>query len=93
MFRVWGKIIQKNHLIRDTVVVIPGKEMSRTAKVYEALRQICYEFDLAVPVWLDQNKRDFIQVARTRFNRDNFIEGISFDYLDFQVIEEDHPWE
>lgn len=90
MFRVWGKIVKKNRLIKDTVVEIEDYSMSRTQKVYEALEKMCYEFDLAKPIWLELNKNDFIKYARTRFTQDCFIETIDFDYLDFQVIEEEY---
>ena len=93
MFRVWGKVISENHLLKDKVICLEGKEMSRTAKVYKALEMLCTEFDLAVPIWLDSNKTEFIKHARTRFGKDNFVEAIEFDYLDFHVIEEDHAWE
>ena len=93
MFRVWGKIIKENHLVKDSVVVIEGHEMSRTKKVYSALETLCNEFDLAVPLWLEVNKNDFLKHARTRFDQASFMEAIDFDYLDFQVIEEDHVWE
>lgn len=88
MFRVWGKLIFQNHLIKDTVISIDDNEMTRTHKVYKALNMICYEFDLAVPVWLDSNKKDFIKNSKTRFTQDNFIENIDFDFLEFQVIED-----
>ena len=93
MFRVWGKIIKSNHLIKDHVVELPGKEMSRTKKVYKALEILCNQFDLAVPIWLDNNKTDFIKHSSTRFRDVNFMESIDFDYLDFKVIEEDEIWE
>lgn len=90
MFRIWGKIIKNNKILQDTVVCIDDYEMSRTKKVYKALDDICNEFNLANPVWLKKNQEDFIVHARTRFTNDNFIEAIDFDYLDFQVIEEDY---
>ncbi len=90
MFRVWGKLIKDNRLLRDTVICIEDYTLSRTKKVYQALDDICYEFDLAKPIWLDGNKKDFIRQARTRFTKDNFMEEIEFDFLDFQVIEEDY---
>ncbi len=93
MFRIWGKIIKENHLLKDTVICIPDKDLSRTKKVYKALETICDEFDLAVPVWLDTNKNDFLKHSRTRFDKSSFMEEIDFDYLDFQLIEEDFPWE
>ena len=90
MFRVWGKIIDQNRLVKDMVVEIEDYSISITQKVYQALDTMCYEFDLAKPIWLELNKKDFIQNARTRFTQDSFIEEIDFDYLDFQVIEEDY---
>ena len=90
MFRIWGKIIKNNKTIQDTVICIDDYEMSRTKKGYKALDDIWKEFKFANPVWLKKNQEDFIVHARTRFTNDNFIEAIDFDYLDFQVIEEDY---
>lgn len=90
MFRIWGKIMKDNRLIKDTVISIDDYTMSRTQKVYKALEDMCLEFDLACPVWLKSNQEDFIIHARTRFTYDNFIEPVNFDYLDFQVIEEEY---
>lgn len=90
MFRVWGKIIKDNRMIKDYTACIEDYTMKRTQKVYKALDEICYEFNLGRPIWLDLNKKDFIKYARTRFTKDSFIEEIDFDYLDFWVIEEDY---
>lgn len=89
--RIWGKLIRENHLLKDTVAEIGGSD-SRTHKVMAAMREICLRFDLPEPIWLDTNIRDFQRIARTRFYRDSFVEEIPFDYLDFQVIEEDDPF-
>ncbi|MBR0410807.1 MAG: hypothetical protein IJI25_07370 [Eubacterium sp.] len=88
--RIWCKLFRKNHLLKDTVVEDYDMSKSRTAKVFDSLETACYEMDLEKPLWLDKNKREFIRHARTRFTQDNFIEQIDFDYLDFQVIEEDY---
>ena len=62
--RIWGKIFRENHLLRDTVVVLDGPER-RTVKVFEGLRLVCAEFDLAVPVWLaETGKRVKAAVAQ-----------------------------
>ena len=88
MFRMWGKISHENHMIKDTVICIDS-DLNRTRKVYQALEEICYEFDLSKPLWLDHNKNDFIHHSKTRFNSDSFVEDIDFDFLEIQVIEED----
>ena len=87
MFRMWGKIFKKNRMITDTVICVDN-DLNRTRKVYQALEEMCYEFDLPKPLWLESNKQDFIHSSKTRFTRDSFIEEIDFDYLEIQVIEE-----
>ncbi len=88
MFRMWGKIWKNNRLIRDTTVQISDYSLSRTSMVFQALDEICYEFDLSKPSWLDVNISEFQRVAKTKFVQDNFIEQIPFDSLEIQVIEE-----
>ncbi|MEE1315178.1 MAG: hypothetical protein UHS49_05380 [Faecalimonas sp.] len=87
MFRLWGKIWKENRLLRDTVVCDDSAE-TRTHKVFQALEAVCYEFDLSKPIWLEPNVEEFRKRDKTRFTQDNFIDGIEFDYLEIQVIEE-----
>lgn len=86
--RLWAKIFTDNHLVKDFLVEDYNKD-TRTHKVFNALDEICQYFDLSQPIWLDSNISDFQIHAKTRFTKDNFIEEIDFDYLEFHVIEED----
>lgn len=88
MFRMWGKIWKNNHLLKDMVIAISDYSMSRTAMVFQALDDICYEFDLSKPIWLASNVEDFKRHSKTRFRNDSFIETIEFDFLEIEVIEE-----
>lgn len=88
MFRLWAKIWKENHMLRDTVI-IDEREDTRTHKVFRALDEVCLRFDLGKPIWLDSNIREFQHHAKTRFYQDSFIEQIPFDFLEFQIIEED----
>ena len=88
MFRMWGKIIKNNHLLKDTVITIGDYSLTRTQMVFQALDEICYEFDLEKPVWLDATVREFQIHSKARFTRDCFIEEVDFDFLEIQVIEE-----
>ena len=88
MFRMWGKIWKDNHLLKDTVVENDAKD-TRTHKIFQALEEICYDFDLGKPIWLSSNMSEFQRHSKTRFRKDSFIEEIPFDYLEIQVIEED----
>jgi len=89
MFRLWGKIFSDNRLINDITISNDDRELNRTRKIYKALDEICYEFDLSKPIWLDNNIEEFKRHDKTRFHQDNFIDSIDFDYLEIDVIEED----
>ena len=56
MFRLWGKIFKDNRMVRDTVICIE-EEDTRTHKIFRALDEICYEFDLSKPIWLNHTIR------------------------------------
>ena len=86
--RIWFKIFKDNHLLQDTTIEDNTKD-TRTHKIFHALDECCYHFNLSKPIWLDSAVKDFQRYARARFTRDAFIENIDFDYLEIHVIEED----
>ena len=88
MFRLWAKTFQNNRMLRD-MTVCDDTEDTRTHKIFRALDQVCSEFDLGKPIWLDSNVQEFKRHAKVRFYSDSFVEDIEFDYLELQVIEED----
>jgi len=88
MFRLWGKIYKENRLVKDTVFCEESND-TRTHKIFRGLEQICYEFDLGKPIWLDATVAEFKRHSKARFYQDSFIEQLDFDYLEIQVIEED----
>lgn len=88
MFQLWAKMIKDNRLLRD-ITLSDGREDTRTHKIFRALEETCYQFDLGKPIWLDKNISEFKRYSKTRFNSDNFIEAIDFDYLEIQILEED----
>ena len=88
MFRLWAKEFKNNRMLRDTTISDDSQE-TRTHKVFQALEEVCYEFDLGKPIWLEKNIEEFQRHAKARFYQDSFIEQIEFDFLEIQMIEED----
>lgn len=88
MFRLWGKIITNGKIKKDIVIINEDVLLNRTAKIFKALEEICYEFDLSKPIWLDSSVREFSKHSKVKFTKDSFIEVIDFDHLEIQVIEE-----
>ena len=58
-------------------------------KTIKENRLINDNFDLSRPIWLDSNIAEFKRISKTRFNHDNFIDSIDFDYMEVQILEED----
>ena len=88
MFRLWCKIWANTHLIKDIVIEIDQPDLTRTQKIFKALDESCYAFDLSKPIWLDSTIKEFKRHDKVRFSKDNFIDSIDFDYLEIHVIEE-----
>ena len=85
MFRLWGKEFKDNRMLCDTVICDETDD-TRTHKIFHALDEICYEFDLSKPLWLDSTIAEFKRHAKARFYQDNFVDEIDFDYLEIQII-------
>lgn len=88
MFRLWVKLFKDNRMLKDTVIS-NDTEDTRTHKIFHALEEACYEFDLGKPIWLQSTIEEFRRLSKARFYQDNFIESIDFDYMEIHVIEED----
>lgn len=89
MFRLWAKLFESGHMRRDLTVCNDSSELNRTRKIFAALEEVCNEFDLSRPIWLDKNIAEFKKCDKVRFYKDNFMDDFDFDYLEIQVIEED----
>ena len=85
--RIWFKMMKGTHLIKDMTVTDESDD-TRTHKIFKALDEVCYAFDLGKPIWLDANVEEFKRHAKTRFTQDCFIEHVDFDFLEMHVIEE-----
>lgn len=86
--RIWFKLFTDNHLIKDYTFEDDSNE-TRTHKIFNAIEEVCYKFDLSKPIWLDSTVNEFKKHGRARFTKDAFVETIDFDYLEIHVIEED----
>ena len=86
--RIWFKVFDETHLVM-TETIEDFSDETRTHKIFKALEEACYRFDLGKPIWLDANVEEFQRHAKTRFYQDSFVEQIACDYLELQVIEED----
>lgn len=89
MFRLWGKLVKNNKIIQDMVYENDIPSLPKQVKIDEGIEAICYAFDLSRPLWLPNNEKEMPTFNKTSFHSDHFMETISFNYLEIEVIEED----
>lgn len=89
MYRLWGKIMHKNKFKMDHVFELDNPTLSREVKLKEGLEDLCYRFDIQIPMWFADNEKDFAKFGKAQFFNDHFIETIDFDYFEIEVIEDD----
>jgi hypothetical protein len=85
VFRLWVRLIEDNHLVKDMVVEDDGPD-NRTKKIKRAIDEACAAFDLPRPIWLAATVEEFKRHDKCRFTQDAFIETVPFDYMEIQVI-------
>ena len=87
MFRMWCKLFDdRGHLIKDTVIKNADSDLNRTRKIFAAIHDACYEFDLAEPIWLDSNVSEFQRHSKVRFTKDNFVEASSKEIVENDLV-------
>jgi len=89
MFRLWAKMIVSGKMVKNMTIENSDSSLNRTKKIFSAIDEVCYAYDLSKPIWLDKNINEFKKNSKTRFTKDNFVDDIDFDSLDIEVIEED----
>lgn len=89
MFRLWAKMIVSGKMVKNMTIENSDSSLNRTKKIFNAIDEVCYAYDLSKPIWLDKNINEFKKNSKTRFTKDNFVDDIDFDSLDIEVIEED----
>ena len=90
MFRLWVKIIASGKIVKNMTIENSDSSLNRTKKIFHAIDEACYVYDLSKPLWLDKNINEFKKNSKTRFTKDNFVDEIDFDFLEIEVIEEDY---
>jgi hypothetical protein len=90
MFRLWVKIIDAGKIVKNMTIENSDSSLNRTKKIFHAIDEACYAYDLSKPLWLDKNISEFKKSSKTRFTKDNFVDEIDFDFLEIEVIEEDY---
>ncbi|MDH8679366.1 hypothetical protein QE109_14505 [Fusibacter bizertensis] len=88
MFRLWGKIIQKNNIVQNYVFEINKNDQSFDVLLAKGMEDLCNRFDISNPMWLSDNTIDMNRINKTKFKAQHFIEEIEFDYFEIEYLPE-----
>ena len=83
MPRLWARII-KGHRIDRQATCDCRYEASE-----EALTELCREFDIPRPIWLDKHYREYGEFRRTQFLPEHFMEDVPFQRLEIEYLDDD----
>ena len=59
------------------------------SEAQEALTELCREFDIPRPLWLNKHEREFEDFRRTQFLPEHFMEDVPFQRLEIEFLEDD----
>ena len=97
MARLWARIIRKHRIERQAT-----RECTWEG-VEDALTELCREFDIPRPLWLDKHVREFDiprplwldkhvrefeEFRHTAFLPDHFMEDVPFQKLEIEFLED-----
>ncbi len=72
--------------IKHSKIVNHDTEPCDHGGVLEALQAVCQRMDLARPIWLEKNQREWDEFSQTRFLPSQFMEPVNFDRLEIEFI-------
>ena len=82
MPRLWARIIRKNRISRQATADCTWENAA------DALTDLCREFDIPRPLWLNKHETEFAEFRRTQFLPEHFMEEIPFDRLEIEFLED-----
>ena len=80
---LWVRTIRHHRIDRQVV------EPCLRDDPMDALSEACHKLDIARPLWLDKNQREWDDFGQTRFLPDAFMEPVDFQRLEIEFIDPD----
>lgn len=83
MSRLWARIVKGHRIERQ------GIEECAWGDEREALTELCRQFDIPRPLWLEKHEREFGAFRHTRFLPEHFMEDVPFQYLEIEFLDDE----
>ena len=86
--RIWAKTTVKQAIQNQTVREFGSLRSFSYEELSSILHELCQELDLARPVLLDKHVREFNRFQRLTFKSADFMDSISFDAFEVEVLKD-----
>ena len=86
--KLWAKIHKQHKIIQQAVREFSLARPSDAEGWNRVLVDLCKPLDLACPVLLNKHVQELAQFNRTVFSQSDFIESVSFDRFEIEIIPE-----
>lgn len=84
MARLWARIISKQRISKQATVDASFEDVD------DALTELCREFDIPKPLWLNKHDREYEEFRRTSFLPEHFMEDVPFQRLEIEYLDDDN---
>ncbi len=84
MFRIWAKVLDDGHIIKQTTY--EREEKFTYANFFRYLAEICDELDIPTPVLLKTHIFNYAKFRHVVFRPADFMEGVDFERLVLENI-------
>ena len=84
--KLWAKIFKIHKIVSDVVREETLARPSDFDDIFPILQEFCRELDLACPVLLQNHLSDFNKFGRVVFRKSDFMEDVSFDKFEIEII-------
>lgn len=82
--RIWGKIIDDNRVVKDTIYEIEGDFSIHS--FYDYIGEICAKLHIPTPVILTKHIKNFILFNHTHFTQEDFVEKFYNEKFSVEII-------
>lgn len=82
MARLWARIIKKHRIARQATAPCTPEG------VHDALVELCRDFDIPCPIWLNKHENEFEAFRHTAFLPEHFMEDVPFEKLEIEYLDD-----
>ena len=84
MFRIWAKVLENEHIVKQTVY--ENEKKFTYSQFFSYLAEICGGLDIPTPVLLKAHIFNYAKFNHVIFRPADFMEQVSFDRLVLENI-------